>query len=386
MTANVVIDNATIVHRERAAATRLAFTDGRIASAVPGALRLDLAGHLVFPGLVNAHDHLHLNCIPPLVHAAPFPNSYAWIDAFEHHHDRPEVKAAASIPRDVRHWHGALKNILCGATTVIHHDPWHEAFDLADFPVRVGGNRHWSHSLLLGQSRSDHPPRYGPDVVASFRATPSTEHWAIHLAEGTDDVAGRELAALDALGCLAGNTMLVHGVGMSESDIDRMIVYGASVTWCPASNLGMLGRTLDPRRLFNAGRLSLGTDSRLTGSHTLLDEMRIAARNSDLTAREIFRLVSRRDGGLIPGLPADCIILADVTDPYDALLAARRSDLRAVVRNGRPVIADHDFAEWFAHCGIETTEVFLDDAPKLMARALCRPEATALERGLRMAS
>ena len=140
--------------------------------------------------------------------------------------------------------------------------------------------------------------------------------------------------------------MLVHGVGLSSADIDRVIERGAAVVWCPASNLATLGRTLDPRRLFDAGRLALGTDSRLSGSRDLLDELRVAAANSDLSPSELLRMVTEdasrvlrmpEIGGLHPGQHGDCIILRGDGDPYDQLIKATRSDIRAVVRGGVPV-------------------------------------------------
>src|SRR5262249_41594835 len=138
-----------------------------------------------------------------------------------------------------------------------------------------------------------HPlPRYGPPVVMSFAATPEQRPWIVHLAEGTDAVAAAELSRLDALGCLAANTVLVHGAGLSVADVERVVAGGAAVVWCPSSNLGMLGRTLNPRRLFDAGRLALGSDSRLTGARDMLDELRVAAAHSDLAPRELLRLAT----------------------------------------------------------------------------------------------
>ena len=51
------------------------------ASLAARAWRIDLRDHLIFPGLINAHEHLHVNAVPPLPADAPFANSYAWIAA-----------------------------------------------------------------------------------------------------------------------------------------------------------------------------------------------------------------------------------------------------------------------------------------------------------------
>src|SRR5690348_8204280 len=73
----------------------LSIADGKIRdSSLARAYRIDLRDHVIAPGLVNAHEHLHLNAVPPLPAGAPFPNSYAWIAAFQAHFRNPFVVAA----------------------------------------------------------------------------------------------------------------------------------------------------------------------------------------------------------------------------------------------------------------------------------------------------
>lgn len=360
---------------------------GRIgASLAARAWRIDLRDHLIFPGLINAHEHLHVNAVPPLRHGAPFPDSYAWIAAFQAHFAEPAVVAALQVSKELRLRHGALKNLLAGTTCVAHHDPWHAALDATDFPVALLRDYGWSYALGW--------PDYGPPVQPSFAATPADRPWLIHLAEGTDATAQAELDQLDRLGCLAANSVLVHGVGLRERDVDRVIASGAAVVWCPTSNRNLLGRTLDPKRLHAAGRLALGSDSRLSGARDLLDEMHGVVERGELdpaallelasvAAARILRLPGR--GGLAPGARADLVIVADRGgDPASSLAGIRRSELRAVVRDGVPRIADPDFADWFAAAGVDAVPAMLDGKPKLLAAALAEPALLALEPGLEL--
>jgi cytosine/adenosine deaminase-related metal-dependent hydrolase len=390
-----VLEGARIVHHDRIVAKPLFIHGGHVtAAASSDAVRVDLRDHLIFPGLINAHDHLQLNNIPGLRHAEPFPNSYAWIDAFEAYRGDEEVESAVAVPRTVRLWHGALKNVLAGVTTVAHHDPWYEPLGEPDFPVGLLRDFGWCHSLALGTPRGDAAPRYGPPVVESFANTNVDRPWIIHLAEGTDPIAESELDQLDALGCLASNTVLVHGVGLTPSNIATVIERNAAVVWCPASNLSLFDSTLDPRSLFDAGRLTLGSDSRLTGSLDLLEEATVAAANSDLSPRELLRLVTADAanilrlpgrGALDIGCRADCVVVAASADTHDTLLKTPRSALRAVVRGGRPVIADPDFASWFDECGVAAVTARLDGCPKLFAAAAAAlPEAVRLEPGFQI--
>jgi cytosine/adenosine deaminase-related metal-dependent hydrolase len=373
--------------------------------AAAGAKQIDLAGHLVFPGLVNAHDHLAVNAVTPLRARTPFPNSYLWAEAFAAHFRDPEVEKALAVPAAIRCWQGGLKNLLAGATTVAHHDPWDPILDDPHFPVRLLRRFGWCHSLgqaprdgLLGTLRDrlgrlvGRASPFGPPLVKSFAETPPGAPWILHHGEGTDQVARGELAALETVGCLAANTVLVHGVGLGPADMARVVERGAAVVWCPSSNLALLGATIAPRRLFDARRLALGTDSRLSGGRDLLDELRVAAAHGDLTPAELVQLATVDGarilampgvGALVPGCRADALIVRDDgSAPASRLLACRRADLCAVVRDGRPAIADPDFAPWFAATGVEAVAVTLDGRPKLLARAFARPESAALEPGL----
>lgn len=358
---------------------------GETAERISGTLALDLADHLVFPGLVNAHDHLLLNAYPRPEPVAPFPNSYAWIEAFQPRFEDPRVVETRALPKEVRAFQGGLKNLLSGVTDVCHHDPWIAAFEDPAFPVRVVRNG-WCHSLGLAG-------RYGPSVAESLAATPPGARWFIHLAEGTDAVAAGELDALDRLGALTARTVLVHGVGLSGRDVAKVVESGAAVVWCPQSNRTVLGCTLEPRRLFEAGRLALGTDSRLSGAFDLLHELRVAAEVSDLKARELLRIVTRDarrilgngdSAGLEAGDRADLFLVRDGGgDPFGALLATRRADLRGVVRNGRPLFLEPDLEGWFVRSGVPFRDVRWDGRAILAAESLLSvPDALRLEPGL----
>src|SRR4051794_40169899 len=116
---NITIRHATLVLPDRIERAPLRLAGGRIAAEPsPEAWTIYLRDHLIFPGLINAHDHLHLNNIPRLPQAEPFPNSYAWISAFQGYFADPHVAAAVAIAKPLRYMQGGLKNLLAGATTV----------------------------------------------------------------------------------------------------------------------------------------------------------------------------------------------------------------------------------------------------------------------------
>lgn len=384
------IDGAALVTAGGARQAPFLVADGRVVDAVPAGSQvftLRLPEHLIFPALVNAHDHLPLNAMPRPAEIGRRPNSYEWIEAYQPCFGDPAVLAARTVPEAVRGWHGGLKNLLSGALLVAHHDPWLTVFDDPSFPVTVLRRFGWSHSIGLAG-------RYGPPFAASFARTPPEVPWFIHLAEGIDDVAGAELSRLEAAGALGANTVLVHGLGLRARDVDRVLERNAGVVWCPSSNLFMFGKTLDPRPFASRGALALGTDSRLTGAVDLLAELRVASSRGlstgellSLVTTSAARLLGVPDAGrLVARGPADFLLLRDRGgDPAEALVSASRADLRAVVRNGVPAVADPDLAPWFDTSGEEAVPVRLDGRPKLCAARFLRlREAVELEPGLEL--
>ncbi len=361
--------------------------NGRIVEGLDGApdVVLDLRDHLLLPGLVNAHDHLWLNTLrlPQPIEAQK--NSYDWIDAFQPMFADPAIRDALDVDKAARTWHGGLKQLLSGVTTCAHHDDWHPVMSDPAFPVRVLERYGWSHSLRLAG-------RHGPAVSDSAAATPIDAPWFVHLAEGTDDVAAGELAELDAHGGLRANTVAIHAVGLGPAALDRLVARGASVVWCPASNLLMLGATVEPRRLLPSGRLALATDSRLTGSRDLLAELQVAAEVSGLAGHTLFRLVTdwparmmRLDdvGHLDAGARADLIVLRDEGgNPFEALLRVSRTGVRAVFRDGQPVMTDDEGGCWFDALDLPRVHATLDGHTRWCAPDIAlRREAAALEPG-----
>jgi cytosine/adenosine deaminase-related metal-dependent hydrolase len=175
-----------------------------------------------------------------------------------------------------------------------------------------------------------------------------------------------------------------------------VIAHDAAGVWCPRSNMNLLGRTLDPRRLCAAGRLALGSDSRLSGARDLLDELASIVDGYDLSTAQLLALVTTHAarilrmpwrGHLQAGATADLVIVKDLGgDPVRSLIGIERSRIRAVVRDGVPRIADPDFADWFAAAGVDAVPVMLDGQPKLLARSLAEPALLALEPGLAFAT
>lgn len=335
---------------------------------------IDGQGGLLIPGLINAHDHLELNTFKRLKYREQYTHSRQWIEDIEARFDAdPDLVEPRRQPLNDRLLVSALKNLLSGVTTVCHHNPLHPAL-LRDYPIRVVKGYNFCHSLFRGE-----------DAVTSYHRSEPHFPWIIHVAEGVDAEAEAEFEQLDRLGLVQGNTLLVHGVGLTARQRQTLIECGGGLIWCPGSNLFMFGQTAQVADLAQAGKLALGSDSRLSGEFDLLAELRVAHRTGQLSPQQLFemvtsgaaRLLRLREGGLgqlTIGGAADVVLLppSPVADPFAALCQLDRSQLRLVLLAGRPLAASPDMQPVFAATRTGFAPVRLDGVDKLLPEKLVR--------------
>jgi cytosine/adenosine deaminase-related metal-dependent hydrolase len=296
----------------------------------------------VLPGLINAHDHLEFSLFPRLG-SGPYHNFREWAEDV-YRPDQFPVRDQRQIPKSVRIWWGALKNLLSGVTTVCHHNPPIPGPLNEQLPIRVLRQYGWAHSLA-----------YGGDITQAFRATPPNAAFIIHLAEGTDESSKGEIFELDRRGALSPQTAIVHGVGLDAAGHELLEQSGASLVWCPTSNLFTLGRTVDGRNVMQHRRVALGSDSAMTARGDLLDEIRYAHSEASVSSERTYSMVTdsaaevlhlpHGAGKLARGFPADLIAVRDERfSPCDTLVNLRHEHLELVMVGGEPRLLSRNLA------------------------------------------
>ena len=348
---------------------------------------LDLEGGVVLPGLVNAHDHLELNHYGRIKARDRYENASDWIaEMAPRLSGDPAIREGRKHPLIERLFIGALKNLLSGVTTVAHHNPFYAELRRT-MPIRVVRRYGWAHSFLLETQPAGARGEPGGDVASRWRSTPADVPFIVHLAEGVDEDARGELTRLESLGCLKPNTVIVHGVAIDENGWRRVARAGGGLVWCPASNAFLFGRTAMVRALVvgqenGRVRVAIGTDSRVTGSLDLLDELRAAREALPLAPETLMRMVTgdaaallrqARVGRLAVGATADLVVLPPLAErPAAALLEARRRDVRLVAVEGRPLVGDPAFAAVFRARKVTPRPLRVDGAPKIGDSGLVR--------------
>jgi cytosine/adenosine deaminase-related metal-dependent hydrolase len=363
----VVMDDAGTEHEDG----WVLVEDGVVAATGPGSEpeadeRVDLAGALVTPGLVNTHHHLYQTLTRARAQEADL---FTWLKTLYPVWARLDEESEHAAART-----GLAELALSGCTTVFDH---HYVFprgggDLIEaemtaareLGVRLVPSRG---SMDLGESDGGLPPdslveeadeilaeterladRYPELVVAPcspFSVTGGLmrESAALarrlgltlhtHLAETVEEerycqelYGCRPVEYLEQLGWLDGDVWCAHCVHLSDADIARFGETGTGVAHCPSSNLRLGAGVAPVRQLLDTNvRVGLGVDGSASNERgDLFLEVKqalLVARGrggpSALTAREALRLgtrgsaaVLKRDdlGSLEPGKSADLAV------------------------------------------------------------------------------
>ena len=265
---------------------------------------LDLTGYLLLPGLINAHDHLEFGLFPNLG-AGPYQNSVEWAKEI-HRTNAALIARHRKVPRAVRLWWGAIRNLLCGVTTVCHHNPLSRELLANEFPVRVLSKFGWAHSLEMD-----------PDLVRNFDHTPPNLPFILHAAEGIDARSAQEIFDLDRMQILDDRTVLVHGLAMNPKAIALLNRRRSAVIICPTSNQFLFHCTPSSTLIKSIRTVVLGSDSPLTSAGDLLDEISFARNEIGLNINSLYEMVTTRSAGVLrlrngeghikPGAIADII-------------------------------------------------------------------------------
>ncbi|HUW41373.1 MAG TPA: amidohydrolase family protein [Rectinemataceae bacterium] len=364
MTAYALTDATVVTPRKIRGSASVRVEDGKVTGFGLGSRRELKIGSasIVFPALVNVHDHLRGNYLPRV---GPAPGSFYlnWAPWDADLKASPVYKERSSIDVATMYKLGAYKNLFSGVGTVNDHFP-HELNEahLAQLPIRVIKN------YCLAHECSSFDLGWGEGVEIEHRwAVERDWPFITHLEEGFDPESQDGIGVLERADALDEHDLLVHCIGFSDEDIRKVKRAQASVAWCPASNRFMFNLTCKIRKMLRAGvNVALGTDSTHTGSVNLLEEMRFARSSyrelygEELPAKSLFEMVSsnaakalRMEGrvGIVePGAYADfAVFRTRADDPYESLCASRPEDLELLTVAGSPVLGDEDkYGDFFS--------------------------------------
>jgi len=326
-----------------------------------GTVLIDLGNKsYVYPSLINTHDHLQGNYLPPV---GPKPGTFylTWLPWDKDLKASDTFKERSNLDREDLYALSGYKCLFSGVTTVNDHFP-HELNGklLPTLPIRAISEYCLSHEC------SSYDLGWGEGIeIEHKRAVENKWPFITHLCEGFEWEAMHGIQVLENFGCLDRHCLLVHCLSLSDAEIRKLAKVKASVSWCARSNMRMFNVTAKIRKLLKAGvNVTIGTDSSATGSINLLAEIKYARelyRNmygEDLPAETMFEMVTHnaakaflmedRIGTLDEGKLGDVLVLKTSHDnPYENLANASMEDIELLVLAGTPIYGETRFLDIF---------------------------------------
>ncbi len=324
--------------------------------------QFDCTNSIAYPPFINSHDHLISNWFPKAGFARTYPNVSIWVE---------EMKQTDSFMERNKVWVndgsfdltqkdakkivqlGIYKNLFSGCAIVQDHIPNQKPSYYKDNPIDVIENYTQFHSLSMGNWWG------GASAEEEHAKADKTVPFIIHLGEGTDKLTKTEFPKLKELNLLQSNTLLIHGIALTSDQIKECAETGTSICWCPNSNYYLIGETLDVDACLKYGvNVVLGTDSTMSGSINLLEEIKFAHQKfPHIPMQHIFEMFTTNatkalklsaDFGKIKENPSSLLLIKKHNqDPFNNLLQTQMEDIELLIHQGTPISGDVKFLREF---------------------------------------
>lgn len=283
---------------------------------------INFGNAIAFPGLINSHDHLEMNCFPQLKNK-DYTNYTQWGTDIHVAH-KAVIQSVLKIPEALRIQWGAYKNLLNGITTVVNHG---KKITIDNLPVTVFQNCTSLHSVALEKNWNRqlnlHP----------FKKTP----FVIHIGEGTDKAAAEEINTYTNHNYFNKKTIGIHGVAMNVQQAKKF----AALVWCPASNYFLLNATARIDILKTATTILFGTDSTLSAGWSIWEQLRLARSLNMLSDSELFAAVTYTAAQTWKIHNNDIVVAKKKSGNYfDSFFSLTAEDILLVIKDGQIVLYD----------------------------------------------
>lgn len=306
-------------------------------------LSLSFNNAIIFPGLINSHDHLDFNLFPQLGNKVY--NNYVEWGKDIHQQNKVAINRVLRVPLELRAQWGIYKNLLNGVTTVINHGV---PLAVKDELITVFQQFQSLHSVQLEKW-------WKYKVNRPFgKAFPLV----VHVGEGTDNIARQEINGLMKWNLFKRKMIGVHGVAMNEKQAASF----KALVWCPVSNYFLLGRTAAIDQLKHHTDIIFGTDSTLTGEWNLWEHLRLARCTKMAGDEELFNMLTTipaavwqlPDRGKITAHYRADIVVAGINNgtPLDSFFAVNPENILLVLHKGNIQLFDEELHGQLVAAGI----------------------------------
>ena len=355
-----------------------------------GILIVDLDG-LIFPGLIDAHNHPRYNVLSEIPFPCTFAERYEWQDHPMYDDFNTQYYGILSPngqnENSTNIWKLAEVRALTAGTTMIQgfngYD--HSADDVSHSGMIINNVERFPTKSYS----STFPLEHQSDWINNKR-NQFWDRFIIHLSEGFSANSLQEFNTWSSWGMLDWRTSIIHGVPLGDTEWQLMADANAHLIWSPFSNWVLYRQTADVPGALAAGvNVALAPDWTESGMDNLLDEMKFANSISQelwdglLTPTQLADMVTRnaayavgvenRLGTLVAGYQANIMAIpASLPDPYSSLLQAEPADVITTIVSGRPMYGDPAIMDQFDFA-VPTEDILICGTPKKLAIQIDAP-------------
>jgi hypothetical protein len=316
-----------------------------------GATVISITDAYIFPGFIDAHNHVAYNVFPKWQPPKVYSNRGQWQSSTAYKEFKAPYNGLKKTVLCEMVKYGEVKALISGVTTIQGTAP-----DNACYRTLI---RNAENQNELGTS-SRHIRTYILDIK-TFKGSVDwgkTKSFVVHLSEGVDEKSRGEFSTLKQKNLLSSGTAIIHGTAFGDPEFKAMGEAGAKLIWSPQSNLALYGETTNIGLARKHGvPISLGVDWNATGSDSIFDELRIASKvnrekhDGIIPDPEWLDMITVNPanalaldsyiGRLAPGMKADITVMrSHDRSPARSLLENRLEDVQMVWVGGDVLYAD----------------------------------------------
>ncbi len=327
-------------------------------AAIAGVTNIDTGG-ILFPGLIDVHNHPAYNSFPTLMfNNFPYGHRDEWGESDTEYDAWKTVRttlrgtaAVSDTTTDTITKYGECLELMAGCIAIqgqSNSDAEHSHPDVILFNIEQFPSRTWADIFPWTSTVSERTNLLAKIEGGAVNAT------MIHLCEGTDTVARAQFATWRDWGMLNETVAIIHGAALNASDFAEMGAAGAKLIWSPMSNMKLYAGTANVKAAKDAGVVvGLSPDWTPSGCFNMLEELGYAWElnttmfSNAFTAREMCDMVTINNakcagldghyGRIAAGYNAGlAVIEGDTADPYMALINARPPNVLLTIVDGTP--------------------------------------------------